>query len=193
MSDIYFIVRILLVFRKKPAKRGLIVFLGGAVISIVTVLFLPEDRVVFGVLTLIGSCMLLIILFHKVLKNIPSAIGFLTSILLFVITKKINYGYIGLKGLCEFNLPAGLYKGPVMTFLGFPSPGFYSTDYFSLFPWFFLFLSGYFLYRLLDRSGDGKILNKYFIRESNPLLFGKALSVHLYATSACNLWNIVVI
>lgn len=165
---------------KKPAKRGLIVFLGGAVISIVTVLFLPEDRVVFGVLTLIGSCMLLIILFHKVLKNIPSAIGFLTSILLFVITKKINYGYIGLKGLCEFNLPAGLYKGPVMTFLGFPSPGFYSTDYFSLFPWFFLFLSGYFLYRLLDRSGDGKILNKYFIRGIKPLTFLGRHSLFIY-------------
>lgn len=165
---------------KKPAKRGLIVFLGGAVISIVTVLFLPENRVVFGVLTLIGSCMLLMILFHKVLKNIPSAIGFLISILLFVITKKINYGYIGLKGLCEFNLPAGLYKGSVMTFLGFPSPGFYSTDYFSLFPWFFLFLSGYFLYRLLDRPGDGKILNQYFIRGFKPLTFLGRHSLFIY-------------
>ena len=35
--------------------------------------------------------------------------------------------------------------------LGFPGPGFSSTDYFSLIPWLFLFLAGYFLRRLLDR------------------------------------------
>ena len=44
---------------KKPVKRGLIVFGAGAVVSVVTLLFLPEDRVLFGVLTLIGSSMLL--------------------------------------------------------------------------------------------------------------------------------------
>ena len=33
-------------------------------------------------------------------------------------------------------------------YLGFPFPGFRSTDYFSLVPWLFLFLTGYFLFRL---------------------------------------------
>ena len=32
--------------------------------------------------------------------------------------------------------------------LGFPGPGFVSSDYFSLLPWLLLFWTGYFLYRL---------------------------------------------
>ena len=36
-----------------------------------------------------------------------------------------------------------------MTALGFPEPGFFSGDYFSYFPWIFLYLCGYFLYELL--------------------------------------------
>ena len=50
---------------KKPVKRGLLVFLAGAVVSIVTILFMPKDRVLFGILTLIGSCMLITVLLHK--------------------------------------------------------------------------------------------------------------------------------
>ena len=34
------------------------------------------------------------------------------------------------------------------TYLGFPAPGFWSTDYFSILPWFFLYTVGYFLYGL---------------------------------------------
>ena len=38
-------------------------------------------------------------------------------------------------------------------FLGFPPADCYSTDYFSLLPWCFLFLTGYFLRRVqLDRQ-----------------------------------------
>lgn len=41
-------------------KRGITVFMGGAVITLATLAFMPQNRVVFGVLTLTGSCMLLI-------------------------------------------------------------------------------------------------------------------------------------
>ena len=33
--------------------------------------------------------------------------------------------------------------------LGFPYDGFYSTDYFPLIPWIFLFFSGYFTWQLI--------------------------------------------
>ena len=45
-------------FSSKLLRRGLEVFGAGALVMAVTCLLLPEDRVVFGVLTLIGSCML---------------------------------------------------------------------------------------------------------------------------------------
>ena len=54
-------------FSSKLLKRGLTVFGAGALVMAVTCLFLPEDRVIFGVLTLIGSCMLLMIPLRKVL------------------------------------------------------------------------------------------------------------------------------
>ncbi|MBR5316746.1 MAG: DUF1624 domain-containing protein, partial [Lachnospiraceae bacterium] len=47
------------------------------------------------------------------------------------------------------HVPSTLYRGWLMTFLGFPEPGFFSGDYFSFFPWIFLYLCGYFLYNIL--------------------------------------------
>ena len=165
---------------KKPAKRGLTVFLAGALVSAVTVLFLPQDRVVFGVLTLIGSCMLLTVLLHRILKYVPSVIGLAGCGFLFIITRNINSGYLGLKGVNAFRLPTGLYKGLFMTYLGFTSPDFYSTDYFSLFPWLFLFLTGYFLFGVLNKTDRGEIMNKYFIRGVNPLSFLGKHSLIIY-------------
>ena len=46
-------------FSSRLLKRGLEVFGAGALVMLVTNLVLPEDRVIFGVMTLIGSCMLL--------------------------------------------------------------------------------------------------------------------------------------
>lgn len=46
-------------------RRGAQVFGAGALVTAVTLLFMPEDRVIFGVLTLLGSAMLLTDLFGK--------------------------------------------------------------------------------------------------------------------------------
>lgn len=165
---------------KKPAKRGLIVFLAGALVSVVTILFLPQDRVVFGVLTLIGSCMMFTVLLQRMLQYVPSGIGLLVCFFLFRITRNINNGYLGLKGIYILKLPTGLYKGLVMTFFGFPSPDFYSTDYFSFIPWIFLFLTGYFLFKILYKADKGKILDKYFIRGIKPFSFLGKHSLLIY-------------
>lgn len=68
--------------------------------------------------------------------------------ILFAITKRINYGVLGFADVKLANLPASFYTwGDVGNFFGFTEMNFYSTDYFSLFPWFFLFLAGYFLHK----------------------------------------------
>lgn len=140
-------------FGKKPLKRGVLVFLGGALITFVTVLIMWENRVIFGVLTLLGSCMLLMIPLEKLLKKVPAAMGIAVSTLLFFLTRDVNFGYLGFEGIALWELPDGFYRNLLTTFLGFPKPGFYSTDYFSLFPWMFLFVCGYFLYRLFTERG----------------------------------------
>ena len=50
-------------------KRGVLVFGGGALVSLVTCILMPETRILFGVLTCIGSCMLLIIPLEKLLNK----------------------------------------------------------------------------------------------------------------------------
>lgn len=133
---------------KRPLKRGLLILLGSALITIATCLFMPESRVVFGVLTLIGSCMLLMIPLDYLLKRILPEVGILFGLFLFVLTRNINSGYLGFEEVNLLQLPKEWYHGLLATYFGFTSPDFFSTDYFSLFPWCFLFLGGYFLCRI---------------------------------------------
>lgn len=137
---------------KKPLKRGLMVFGGGLLVTIVTLLFMPQNRVVFGVLTLTGSAMLLTVPLEKVLKKIPSQLGFFISLLCFFIFRNVNSGTLGFEGIVLTQLPKALYRGLFMTYLGFPEQGFYSTDYFSLLPWVFLFVAGFFLYYICQEK-----------------------------------------
>ncbi len=162
----------------KPLKRGLLVFGAGMVVTIVTIVFMPEDRVVFGVLTLIGACMLLMILLERILKKIPAGWGCLASTLLFICTRNINRGYLGFETWNFVKLPEFLYRGRLMTFLGFMEQGFYSTDYFSLFPWIFLFITGYFGYRIL--KGKQGFMDKYFTGGCKALSFLGRHSLLIY-------------
>ena len=167
---------------KKPFKRGVLVFGCGCVITLVTCLFMPENRVVFGVLTLIGSCMLIMIPVHRLLnhgvrKKGIAAAGLTVSFLLFFLSRNINRGFLGFEGWNMVKLPEGWYQGMVSTCLGFTAPSFYSTDYFSLFPWFFLFLGGYFLYYVLQRD---KGLSPVFTCEFVPLRIAGRYSLPVY-------------
>ena len=125
----------------------------------VTCLLLPEDRVVFGVLTLIGSCMLLMIPLRKILGGDSraeatadrtavrkasgvsrAAILFIVFAILFILFKDVNYREIGTGMLhriipailkLTIRIPEALYANLATAYLGFPPADFYSTDYFS--------------------------------------------------------------
>lgn len=131
---------------RKKLKRGCTVFGAGLLVSVVTVLFMPENQILFGVFTLIGSCMLLMIPMEKLLKKCRTSVGLAVSVLLFGVTRNVNDGFLGFEMWNLFRLPESWYRSLGTAYLGFPMPGFYSTDYFSLIPWVFLFVSGYFLH-----------------------------------------------
>ena len=133
-------------------KRGLIVFGSGILITFVTLLVMPESRVIFGVLTLIGSCMLLLIPMEKLLLKLRAEIGLAGSFLLFLLFRNVNTGYLGSENWNILKLPDGFYENLFTTYLGFPQKGFFSADYFSLLPWFFLFLTGFYLYQLVQKN-----------------------------------------
>lgn len=138
---------------KRPVKNGGKVFGAGLLVMAVTWIFMPAERVVFGVLTLIGSCMLLLVPVRRALEQIPPVIGFLASFLLFAFFKGVNGGWLGFFDIPLLRVPERLYANLCTAYLGFPAADFYSTDYFSLLPWFFLYLTGYFIYFLLSRKG----------------------------------------
>lgn len=69
----------------RTLKRGAQVFAAGALVTVVTLVFMPEDRVVFGVLTFLGSAMLLTGVLEPLLKKIPPAAGFAISAVLFAL------------------------------------------------------------------------------------------------------------
>ena len=134
-------------------KRGAVVFVAGMLITGVTLVVMPQDRVVFGVLTLIGSCMVLVRLADPLLRRCNAVVGLVASLLLFVLTKGARHGYLGVGDLVLLELPDALYANLLTTYLGFPELGFYSTDYYGLIPWGFLFVAGYFLHCLVRDRG----------------------------------------
>ena len=105
-----------------PFRRGAVVFGAGALVTAVTLLFLPEDVVWFGVLTLLGSSMLLTAALDPLLRRVPPAVG------------------------------VAVYASWPTAYLGFMPKSFFSTDYFPLLPWLFLFWAGYFLHHLVGRG-----------------------------------------
>jgi len=133
---------------RRQLRRGLTVFLCGALITAVTWFFMPGNLVFCGVLTLLGASSLLLIPLAPALERVPAQAGAAGSFLLFLLTRDVNAGFLGFEGLHIAALPAGLYWDHFTALLGFPPTDFFSTDYFSLLPWGFLFLTGWFLFRL---------------------------------------------
>lgn len=83
---------------RHPFKRGVVVFGAGALVTAVTLLFLPEDVVWFGVLTLLGSAMLLTAVLDGLLRRIPPAAGVVVSAALFWVTYPTMRGFWNLPG-----------------------------------------------------------------------------------------------
>ena len=152
---------------RKHLKRGLLVFGGGALVSAVTLLAMPDSRILFGVLTCLGSCMLLLIPMERLLKKVSAPAGLILSFGLFVLLRNVPDRALGFEGWVICPLPQELYRNLLTAYLGFPAPGFFSTDYFPLIPWFFLFVTGYFLYRILE---ERDLNQRLFSKGQVPLL-----------------------
>ena len=175
-------------------KRGLLSLLGGIVISIVTMTVIPDERDLFGVLWLLGSSMLVMILpdrlFAKIKSSFANALLLLFFLILFVITRNVNSGFLGFEGLNLVRLPEKLYNGYFMTYLGFPDPTFYSSDYFSFIPWFFLFCTGYFLEKVLRNKS---FVNRFYSFRFKPLEFMGRHSFVIYMLHQVVIYGVVFV
>lgn len=138
--------------RKGNLKRGLILNFWGLVVSVVTLIAEPQAAVWFGILNFIGCAVLLMILADRIFCKIPPVAGVIGSMILFFLFRDVQQGVLGLASHPLAVLPEWLYQSRILTPFGFPFPGFRSSDYFPMLPWFFLFSAGYFFYPILQSS-----------------------------------------
>lgn len=133
---------------RRPLKNGLLVAGCAAILTVVTVGFMPEESIWFGVLHLNAAAVLLSCLAAPLLRRCPAGLGLAVCAILFLLTNQLPEGYLGFETLRLCPLPAAWYR-PNLFWLGLPDlTRFSSADYFPVIPWLFLFWCGLFLARL---------------------------------------------
>lgn len=116
-------------FSRSNLKRGAICFGIAMVMTVVTTFMNVPIR--FGVLHLLGVCMVLYGLTSKALDTLlPRPIQAIVYIILGIVSA-LAVQYINIGEAARFLFP-----------FGWTYPGFYSSDWFPLFPWMFVFLCG---------------------------------------------------
>lgn len=95
-------------FGRHMLRRGVTVFAAGALVTAVTLVFMPGGRVIFGVLTFLGTAMLLTGVLEPLLKRVMPAVGLAVSAVLFAVCYPVGLGWVGLGGW-KLMLPQSLY------------------------------------------------------------------------------------
>ncbi len=107
-------------------RRGLKTLGCAMVVTLVT--WIAGDPAWFGVLHLLGCCMLLYAWLGPKLEKLPEVPALAVCLLLFLILHEVCYHtWVSVPGLWIFGLRTRTFS---------------SSDYYPLFPWLFLFLSG---------------------------------------------------
>jgi uncharacterized membrane protein len=152
-------------------KRGLAVLACGLLMTLVTWRFMPSQLIVFGILHLMGGCMTVYGLIFPGTREkpdrLPAVSGFALYGVLFACLWNLPRGYLGFPGTpLSLRLPAAPYALSWLAPLGFPGPGFFSSDYFPLLPWALLFIAGTYCGAMF-RSGG---MPEFFYRSRAPFL-----------------------
>ncbi len=171
-------------------RRALIVLACALGITVVTALVMPKNIILHGVLSLLGTAMLVTIPFEKFFKRIPPFVGFAVTAILFAVTYNVSDGNLGFGDTVIMRLPDFLYANSVTAFFGFPHNEFYSSDYFPILPWLFLFWAGYFLYRIFEKKGYLKYLTTVSFR---PLEFIGRHSLEIYVAHQPIIYGVLLI
>lgn len=120
--------------------------LGAALcVTLVSLFMMPETPILFGILHLLGVCVLMYSFAGKYTDKLHPLAGILICLVLFLFTYNVADGrYLGIGNL-SIPLPFELYESNDLMFLGFISPSKAYSDYFPLLPWIFPFFAGTYL------------------------------------------------
>ncbi|MDR1754509.1 MAG: DUF1624 domain-containing protein [Eubacterium sp.] len=139
-------------YSKSNLKRGAKCFFLGMIVTFVTAFAIPWTPVYFGILHMLGVSMMLFGLFERFFDCLRPVSGIIIFVILFFISFNLRNGYLGIGKLIYFDLPQSFYKAKLLFPLGFADSSFVSGDYFPLVPWFFLFVAGSYLGKILKRE-----------------------------------------
>ena len=118
-------------------------------VTVVTYFALGErDMIKFGILHLLSFCMIFYGIINKYLKLIPSWLGIIFNAALFALTYNIVHHIFGIPPLFSVTIPDQWYSTKFLFMVGLPDNNFYSSDYFPIIPWMFLFFAGTYLGRI---------------------------------------------
>jgi len=176
-------------FSARTFENGILVALCGLGVSAVTLIVMPEDPILYGVLTCLGFSMMLFAALKRPLSRVNALAGMIVSLVLYVLTYGVKNGFIGLLDQPLFYLPEQMYQTRLLAFFALPSVDFYSSDYYPIFPWIFLFSFGFFFWRqILKIKAD-----KYFYGRVPVLDFIGRHSLIIYLAHQPVLYLICII
>lgn len=149
-------------FSRSNIKRGVIVIAVAMVITLVT--WFMDMPVRFGVLHLLGFCMLFYGITHKLWESIPAKLMPVLCVLLLVIS-----------ALAVKFVPV---ESEHLWMFGWVTPSFYSSDYFPIFPWIFVFLFGTWAGKYIR---EGKLPERFYTFNMPilPQIGRKALIIYI--------------
>lgn len=164
-------------FSRSNVRRGLRALAIAMVITVVT--YLIDMPIRFGVLHLLGTCMVLYGLTQRFWQGLPAWVVPALSIVGTLATARLVDGW-----------PSTL---PHLWMFGLTTPDFFSSDYFPLLPWVFVFLFGAWAGKYI-RAGR---LPRWFYEAKAPFLAAvgrKSLQIYvvhqpvIYALTMLGLW-----
>ena len=138
-------------FGRNNVRRGAITFAFGMLMTLGTWVAMPSQLIKFGILHFLGLARIIFGLLQKPLSKVKAEVGFVVFLLLFLVTKTVPEGYIGIGDAELFKLPEVLYGSKLLFPLGLPHATFWSGDYFPMIPWTFLFFAGYYFFGILTK------------------------------------------
>lgn len=164
-------------YSRSNLKRGVICFLLGLLVSLITYFFNSGYPDLFGILHFLGVSMVLFVLLKKPLSKVPTLLGMIIFAILFIATFNLQNGYLFFENFLKLPLPESLYETNNFFFLGFHNELFASSDYFPMFPWVFLFFLGSFFGRLLK---EDKMPKFFYKKHIPPLAFIGRYTIYIY-------------
>lgn len=133
--------------------RGIKLLAIAMAITLFTAVIMPEygmggNEIYFGILHFLSIAMLIFSGLKNLFNKISVQVGVLISLILYIATRFIEDGILGIPELLEYHLPKNLYSLTYFFPIGIYTDKFFSADYFPIFPYIFVFFAGTFVGKL---------------------------------------------